>query len=139
MLRRIALLLVFSSIALACSDSAGPEQDVTGEWHLKTVNGSEPPFTISNTPPVKIDILDDVITLRESGRFVEVASFRINDGGNISSDIDNAEGTFTVNGSTVTLTYDGDGSIYTAVVSGNSMSILDTDWDPDLTFVFSRN
>jgi hypothetical protein len=137
MARRIALLLVVSSMVLGCVDSAGPEDKVKGEWHLRTVNGSTLPFILSNTPPVTIEILDGVITLGESGRFAEVGSFRITDGGRISSDTDNAEGIFTVEGSTVTLTYT-DGSIYKAVVSGNTMTLVDSDWDPDLTFFYIR-
>jgi len=138
MQRRIALLLLVSSMVLACGDSAGPEDKVKGEWHLRTVNGSTLPFFLPSNPPVTIEILDGVITLGESGRFVEVGSFRINDGGKISSDTDNAEGTFTVEGSTVTLTYT-DGSVYTAVVSGDTMTLVDTDWDPDLTFFYTRD
>lgn len=137
MLRRTLLFVVASSLLLACSDSSGPGSGVTGTWRLQTVNSLPLPFSLPDSPVDKIEITSEVITLVASGRFTDVNSFRVTDGSNISSETINSEGHYTVEGSTVTFTYDADGAVYTASVSGDTMTLYDG--EIDLTFVYRRD
>lgn len=137
MLRRILLSLIVSVLALACNDSTGPGPRVTGTWRLQTVNGFSLPFALPDVPVNKIEITSEVITMLPSGRFTDVNTFRVTDDSRIFVETINDEGSYTVDGSTVTMTYDADGSIYTATVSGNTATLHDP--EIGLTFVYRRD
>ena len=137
MLRRTLTLLLAFSLVLACSDSSGPDRGVVGTWRLQTIDGLPLPFSLPDPPVTSIEVTAEVITLVASGRFTDVNTFRITDGSKITSETDNAQGSYVVNGSTVTLTYDADGTVYTATVSGDTMTLYDP--EIDLTFVYRRD
>ena len=134
MLRRTALWLLALTLIAACTDTTGPDR-VTGTWRLQTVNGGTLPFTIPDDNFDKLEITENVITIADSGRFTDRSAFRITDGGVVSTDLINAQGSYTLEGSVVTLTYDEDGAVFSATVSGNTMTLV----DGALTFMYRRD
>jgi hypothetical protein len=135
MLRRTLLSLLVSSCLLACSDAAGPGNGVAGTWRLQTVNGLALPFTLSENGTDKLELTGEVITLVAPRSLNIVTTFRVTEGSSVFPESIPDEGTYAVNGSTVTLTWESDGSTSTAVVSGNTMTLNDI----GLTFVYRRD
>jgi hypothetical protein len=64
-----------------------------------------------------------------------VTSFRVTDGGVVSTESVPASGNYTVTGSTLLLTFDNDTDTYTAIVKDGNMTIDDI----GLTFVYRRD
>jgi hypothetical protein len=135
MIRRSFLLLLISLVALSCSDSTSPDRGVVGTWRLQTVDGKSLPFTLVEPGVDKLEVTAETITLLASGRVTMVTTFRITDGGSVSSESVPDAGTYTVVGSTVTFTFDSDGSTPTATVNGDTMTLGDI----GLTFVYLRD
>jgi hypothetical protein len=108
---------------------------VAGTWRLQTVNGLPLPFTLSETGMDKEELISEVITLAAPGSLTIVTAFRYTTGSNVFSESIPDEGTYAVDGSTVTITWDSDGSTSTATVSGNTMTLQDI----GLTFVYRRD
>lgn len=135
MLRRSLLFLLISFVVLSCSDSTGPNSNLVGTWRLETVSGQPLPFILEQDATRKVELTGETITLVASGRQTMVTSFRVTEGGNVFLESIPAPGSYTVNGSTLLLTFDGDESTYTATVNGNTMTIDDI----GLTFVYRRD
>ena len=135
MLRRTLLSLLVSSLLLACSEAAGPGRGVEGAWRLQTVNGLALPFTLPESGVDKLELTAEVITLVRPSSLTIVTTFRVTDGSNVFPESIPDEGTYAVTGSTVTFTWDSDGSTSTATVSGDRMTLQDI----GLTFVYHRD
>jgi hypothetical protein len=135
MLRRTLLSVLVCSLLLACSDATSPGQSVEGTWRLQTVNGLALPFTLSQSGTFKEELTGEVMTLMAPGSLTIVTMFRYTEGSNVFAESVPDEGTWTVGGSTVTITWDSDGSTSTATVSGNTMTLQDI----GLTFVYRRD
>ncbi len=135
MLRRNLQTLLVSLLLLACSDAAGPVRGVEGTWRLQTVNGLALPFTLPESGVDKLELTGEVITLVAPRSLSIVTTFRVTDGSDVFPESVPDGGTYAVNGSTITFTWDSDGSTSTATVSGNTMSLQDI----GLTFVYRRD
>ena len=139
MLRRSLLSLLISLLVIACSDATGPGDGpgggLVGTWRLQTVDGLPLPFTLSEGGADKLELTAETMTLVASGSFDMVTTFRVTEGSNVFPESIPDEGTYVVNGSTVTFTYDSDGSTDIATVSGNAMTLDDI----GLTFVYRRD
>ncbi len=134
MLRRSLLSLLASLVVLSCTDETGPDS-VVGSWRLQTVSGQPLPFTLEEDGGRKVELTGETVTLNASGRQTMVTSFRVTEGGNVFLESVSAPGDYTVNGSTVLLTFDNDDATYTATVNGDTMTIHDI----GLTFVYRRD
>lgn len=135
MIRRAFLPLLICFVVLSCSDSTSPEGGVLGTWRLRTVDGKELPFTLVEPGVDKLEVTAETITLLASGRVTMVTTFRVTDGGSVSSESVPDAGTYTVSGSTVTFRFDSDGSTPTAIINGDTMTLGDI----GLTFVYLRD
>jgi len=135
MLQRALLFLLVSLLLLACSDAAGPGRGAEGTWRLHTVNGLALPFTLPESGVDKLELTGEVITLVPPRSLTIITTFRVTDGSNVFAESIPDKGTYAVNGSTVTFTWDSDGSTSTATVSGNTMTLQDI----GLTFVYHRD
>ena len=133
MLRRSLLSLILSAIVLSCDNSTGPD-DLLGTWRLETVSGQGLPFILEQDGTRKVELTGETVTLLASGRQTMVTSFRVTENGNVFTESIPAPGNYTVNGSTLLLTFDNDEDEYTAIVNGDTMSIDDI----GLTFVYRR-
>ena len=135
MLRRTLLLFSVFSLVLGCSDSSGPGRGVTGTWRLQTVNGLQLPFTLPDSPVDKIELTGEVMTLVAPKNLSMMTSFRVTDGSNIFTESIPDAGVWTVEGSTITITWESDGTTSTAIVNGDTMTLEDI----GLTFVYRRD
>lgn len=134
MLRRSLLSLLTCMVFLSCSDTTSPNS-IVGTWRLQTVSGQPLPFTLEDDGVTKVELTGETVTLLASGRQTMVTSFRVTEGGSVFLESIPAPGSYTVNGSSVLLTFDEDESTYTATLSGDTMTIDDI----GLTFLYRRD
>lgn len=135
MLRRSALSVFISLVVLACGDSTTPKNPLLGTWSLETVSGQPIPYILEQDATRKVELTGETVTLLESGRQTMVTSFRTTERGVVSTENIPAPGKYTVNGTTLTLSFDADSDIYTAIVTGDTMRIDDI----GLTFIYRRS
>ena len=70
-MRKIALILAVFALAACNNDSTSPNGSVVGSYSLRTINGSNLPYTFSNG-----DVLvSDQLTLNSNGTYVDIATF----------------------------------------------------------------
>ena len=123
------LLVLALSLVAACggdSTTAPPVQEqIAGTWTLSTVNGAPLPFTIAQTGTNKIEILSDVFVVVSTGSFTQTTTVRSTINGVVSTQSVADAGTYTVNGTAITLHFNSDGSTGTASWSGNTMTTTD--------------
>ena len=134
MLRRSLLSLLLSVVVLSCDDATGPD-DFLGTWRLQSVSGQSLPFILEQDGTRKVELTGETVTLLASGRQTMVTSFRVTESGNVFTESIPAAGNYTVDGSTLLLTFDNDEDTYTAIVSGDAMTIDDI----GLTFLYRRD
>jgi hypothetical protein len=134
MLRRSLLSLLVSVVVLSCHDATGPD-DLLGTWRLESVSGQPLPYILEQDVTRKIELTGETVTLLASGRQTMETFFRVTEGGTVFTESIPASGDYTVNGSTVLLTFDTDEDEYTAVVNGDTMTIDDI----GLRFVYRRD
>jgi hypothetical protein len=120
------LILAMGTLALfACGNSTGVVQNLNGTYSLQTVNGSPLPFTFSlNGALVTQQIISDVITA-SNGSFSDFNTERDIDTqtGNVTTINSNVAGTYVINGTAVTVTFN-TGVTENGTVSGNSFTIV---------------
>jgi hypothetical protein len=134
MLRRSLLSLILSVVVLSCDDATGPD-DLLGTWRLQSVSGQSLPFILEQDGTTKVELTGETVTLLADGRQTMVTYFRVTEGGNVFTESIPAPGNYTVDGSTVLLTFDNDEDTYTAIVNGDAMTIEDI----GLTFLYRRD
>jgi hypothetical protein len=120
----LALLIV----AISCSDSttAPTFASVAGTWSLQTINGTPLPFTTSQSATDRTEILSDIVNATSSGTFTETTTFRFTQNGSVSTQTSVDNGTFSLNGTAVTFTFNSDGSTDTGSLNGNTMTVTQT-------------
>ena len=132
-MRRLLVTLALAATALGCAgDTTTTPQisEIAGSYSLSTVNGSILPFTYAVSGADKAEVLDDVITLTEDGRWTEVWHDRYTMNGVVSTEEMSDEGAFTRAGNRITLTSSFGGSIAAELaegritMSGNGFSLI---------------
>jgi hypothetical protein len=116
------------SLGLACgSDSTAPptptQATIAGTWTLQTLNGQAVPVVLSDSGGAKLEVVRDVFTLVGDHTFTQVTAFRITAGGQATTDSVSDLGTYVVNGTAVSLTYDSDGSTSSGSWQGNTITL----------------
>jgi hypothetical protein len=133
-MRRL-LPFIFLAIAACSTDSTtGPTGSIAGTWTLQTVNGFSLPFTIEQTVTDKVELLSDVIVISGTGSFTQTATVRTTTNGAATTQSAADAGTYTLNGTAITLHFNSDGSTGTGSWSGNTI----TTTDGGLALVFKR-
>lgn len=126
MRRLIALLLTVGLVGCG-SDATSPSASIAGTWSLKTVNGAALPFVILASGTDKEEIVSDVFTLTANGAshgaFTQLSTYRLTQNGQVTSQSIPDAGTYTLNGSAVTLQFTSDGSSVTGSWSGNTITV----------------
>lgn len=135
MLRRSLSSLLICMVVLSCSDTTTSPNSIVGTWRLQTVSGQSLPFTLEDDGVTKVELTGETVTLLATGRQTMVTSFRVTEGGSVFLESIPAPGGYTVNGSTLLLTFDNDDATYTAIVNGDTMTIDDI----GLTFLYRRD
>jgi hypothetical protein len=97
------LLAVVAVVFVGCDSGVTGISTVTGNWSLRTVNGSNLPFTVSGSGANKTEILDDVITLYEGFTFSETIHQRVTTNGQVSAVTSTETGAYSLFGTSVTL------------------------------------
>lgn len=101
------LLVMAGALALlGCRDSTGPAATLEGTYDLVSIDGAPPPFIIASTSSEMDQILGDVITAN-SGIVSETTALGITSNGITNSQFIFRSGTYTINGSAVTLELEG--------------------------------
>lgn len=117
---RLALVATLLA-ASGCGDTSGPDGGtLAGTYTLRTVNGSDLPFTLLQVgTELKVEVISDVVTLTANNTFSEVFTTRETENGVVTNDTTTTTGTFTVTGSLVQMT-DTEGNTLTASFSGGN-------------------
>lgn len=126
MMRRL-IPLVALAVAVACGSDSTTQPtfaSLAGTWTLQSVNGSPLPFTISQSGTDKEELLSDVITASPNGTYTEVAQFRTTINGQSTVSTENDTGTFTLNGTAITVTGNLTG-VNNGAVSGNTITLTE--------------
>jgi hypothetical protein len=125
-MRFIACLLLV--VTAACGSDAPTQPtsaSVTGTWRLQTVNGTALPFVAAQIGSDKVELTSDVLTAVQSGSFTRMTQIRVTQNGQASTQSISDAGSYTLSGTAVTFTFDGDGSSGTGSISGNTLTVAE--------------
>jgi hypothetical protein len=81
------------------------------------------PFILAQLENDKVELTDDVLNVSENGTFTQLTHFRITQAGEVTTDSLPDAGTYALNGTAVTFTFESDGSTGTGSLSGNSLTV----------------
>lgn len=137
MLPRTLRLAAAAILLAACGDDTPSEptnQSVAGTWTLRTVNGSNLPYTLQQFGNDRIELLNETISVQASGTFTQQGTLRFTTGGLVTTEPYTDGGTYTLNGSTATFTFNSDGSTGVAAIGDDVLSVAYA----GQTFVYRR-
>lgn len=126
--------------AAACGgkDATGPNNGVTGQYPLRTVNGRSLPAVVFQSGANRIDVTAGNLSLNSDQTFSISLTLAVVSGGRTSSETSTDNGTYTQTGSSLTFRYS-DGSTSTGSVNGGTVTFIERDPEiGDLAFVFTR-
>lgn len=129
--RNIKRLISLAAVTLfmACSDSSGPNNNVTGSYALITINGAGLPVVIFFDQFSTFQITSGTVTLNSNNTFVTTATYRETlTGGQSTTITENCNGTYTMNGNSITFTEP-------TVVNTNCGGVYNGTWDGSNTLV----
>ena len=125
---RRGLRLGFGVLAIAgasaCGDDGGPTDPsarVQGEYALRTFDGQPLPLVVWDEESEKLELLSGSMELRSQNRFLWRMETRYTFFGEVDTDVDLVDGTFAVDGGTITFTSDGES--LTGTLSGNTLTL----------------
>jgi hypothetical protein len=124
-MRRLVLAIGAISLLACGGDSTGlGASSAVGTWNLVTINGSPLPFIVAQTanPVYKLEILSDQFVASSSGAFSDAITYRETNGTTVTTTTDNAVGTWSQSGNTVTVT-DDLGTVTMVTISGNTATV----------------
>jgi hypothetical protein len=135
-LRKLATAFTLATAGLACGggDSTGPSTSIAGTYTLRTVNGGNLPYTLIQVGADKLEITAGSIALNADNTFSDRITVRATDGGSVETEEFVAVGTYTVNGTTVTLTERESGDSYSLAHSGNSLTQIEQEFQVTLVY-----
>ena len=110
-MRRMAFLMAFVALAACNNDATSPNGSVSGSYSLRTVNGSNLPYTFSDGSV----LVSDQLTLSSNGSYVDVATFS-------NGATQQEQGLWSLNNNLITFNDQTDGINYTASVSGSVLT-----------------
>lgn len=118
----IAMFVALAATLAGCGDPSGSD-GLTGEYTLRTVNGSAVPATLDPVTTIQAGSLE----LQRGGRFAFTIDASATGAGPVPDRrVATEEGTYTSSGSTITLFYgdaDPNAVPVTGVVSGNTLTL----------------
>ena len=119
--------MVFAGlVSLACfEDNIVGSPTVSGDYTLRTINGSSLPYTISGSGANKTEIVSDVITLFQGFTYSEAIVSRVTVNGQATNENKTKTGAFSLFGTSFILSSN-DGSLERrGTMSGNTMTIVE--------------
>ena len=113
-------------VSLACfDDNIVGSPTVSGDYTLRTINGSSLPYTITGSGTSKTEIMSDVITLFQGFTYSESTTSRITANSQVTTETRIKTGPFSLFGTSFTLSSN-DGSLERrGTISGNTMTIVE--------------
>lgn len=144
MRRNITRLITLAAVTLiaACSDSTGPNADVTGSYDLVTLNGSGLPIVVSFDPTSTLRITGGNVTLNSNNTFTSSGSYQETfANGQTTTGTEACDGTYTRNGNSITFTEvtvanTNCGGVYNGTWDGNDT--ITVAFDATIQAVFRR-
>ncbi|MEP6495656.1 MAG: hypothetical protein ABJF01_23435 [bacterium] len=131
-----AMIFAILSAAGCGGDSTSPAtQSIAGSWTLQSVNGSPLPFIVPETGTDQLEVLSDVIAISGTGSFTQTTSTRTTTNGVPTTQSVVDAGSYTLNGSAITMHFNSDGFTLTASWSGNTITTVTGD---GLALVYKR-
>jgi hypothetical protein len=107
-------------VSVAClGDGMTGSSTVTGSYTLRTVNGSNLPYTVTGTG---IEIVDETITLHEGFTYIRSGHTRTTTNGQLTTT--NDSGTYGLQGTSITFNSNAGGQGTPALIDGNKMTIV---------------
>lgn len=95
---------------------------VAGSYILRTINGSDLPYTIQRVGADSTQVLGETLVLADGGIFSIAGSARVTESGVTSTESYSLDGTYTVNAGTLILTFS-DGGRESGTVSGGTITL----------------
>jgi hypothetical protein len=122
--KKLLLTLVFVVLA-GCGGSDDPTGLAarTGVYALSSINGQTLPLTVEDRPGFSRTVTSGRLELDNDATFVDRITYRVDDNGTITTPTDASEGTFTVSGRRLELTYNGTGSVLVGAFSGSTLTV----------------
>ncbi len=101
---RSTLLAGIAAVALGgCKDSTGTDADaVAGVYTLVTIDGQQLPVIVDQVGNDIVELTAGTVTLDANGTFSDVTDLRFTESGVATTEVDAAQGNWTVVGTTVT-------------------------------------
>jgi hypothetical protein len=124
-MRRTLFIFALTALAACSGDSStDPNASVAGTYTLRTVNGSPLPYIILQSGANKYEITDDAISLTDGGTWTEIGHDRTTTNGQVTTSSITDAGTYTRNGTAITLNSPTNGPI-SGSVSGGTLTLTD--------------
>jgi hypothetical protein len=130
-MRKIALLLSVFALAACNNDSTSPNGSVVGSYSLRTINGTNLPYTFSDGSV----LISDQLTLNSNGTYVDIATFS-------NAPSNSEQGTWSVNNNLISFNDQTDGISYQGSVSGSVLTESfnnNGNFNGSVTEVYQRN
>lgn len=130
-MNKIGLAVLLLGFSVGCFDDSltgGPT--VTGTYTLRTVNGSQVPYT---RPGTATEIIGGAVTLYTTATYAKSLHSRTTVNGQPTDEHLSETGSWTVLGTGVTLRSTGN-VVTEAAINANTMTIV----EPGMTFVFTK-
>jgi hypothetical protein len=117
------LLLGFALMfSVAClGDGMTGSSSVTGSYTLRTINGSNLPYTVVGTG---MEIVDETITLYEGFTYIKSGHTRTTTNGQVTTQTTNDSGTYGLQGTSITFNSNAGGQGTLALIDGNKLTIV---------------
>jgi lipocalin-like protein len=122
-----AFAALILSVALTACGNDSPTQptsaSVVGTWNLQTIDGNGLPYVVDQVGSDTVAITGDVLKVSANGTFSQMTYFRVTENGQVTTDSIPDAGSYALNGTAVTFTFDSDGSTSTASLSGKTLTV----------------
>lgn len=127
-MRRLIALTAFATLlsVAACGDSpTEASTSVVGTWHLQTINGTPPPFTLFEDTGYRLEVMGGVLAMNSNGTYANTYTYRETENGTATTTQETDIGTWIQSGSTILLE-DDEGFQAQATVSGNQLTFIES-------------
>ena len=113
------------TVVAACGGDSPtqPRASVVGTWNLQTVDGSALPYLVPQNDFEALELMSDVLTVDANGTFTQLSQFRVTEDGQASTESFPDGGSYALNGTAVTFTFDSDGSTGTGSLAGTTLTV----------------
>jgi hypothetical protein len=122
-MKRIVIALLAVALAGCGSDATGPSGgSVTGTWNLRSVNGTNLPYSFPPQQGVTITVTGSVLTLSSDGAYNEIDSILLVGPGGAATTTHLEAGMWSATNGSITFDDQTDGVVYQGSVTGNALT-----------------